>query len=260
VTEKTESGRPRAASVGLPSRSCPARPTEELDRVDLQDVRQLPHDLQTNVGHGPFDPIQVGPVDPCVVGELLLRHPPVVPDASEVGRESLPEVHVRTQTACGLIAHGFKASIGSWGVSQMLDHIFDSLDGWTVLKVAAVLLPVLVFVWIVATVMALHRRDVYFWSLGSTWTSLIACPLAVAITSFCAWRQLKDPGASIDPVPIMAGAVLYVAALAYALLYNFRATRSAALAFSTSMLKQLAVLGLLFLYFRLEGDRVNRRR
>jgi hypothetical protein len=31
------------------------------------------------------------------------------------------------------------------------------------------------------------------------------------------------------------------------------------LAFSTSMLQQLAVLGLLFLYFRLEGDRANRR-
>jgi hypothetical protein len=60
-------------------------------------------------------------------------------------------------------------------------------------------------------------------------------------------------------VPIMAGAALYIAALAYALFYNLRATRSATLAISTSMLQQLAVLGLLFLYFRLEGDRANRR-
>jgi hypothetical protein len=51
-------------------------------------------------------------------------------------------------------------------------------------------------------------------------TSLVACPLALAITTLCAWRQLKDPGASIDPVPIMAGAALYIAALAYALFYN----------------------------------------
>jgi hypothetical protein len=63
-------------------------------------------------------------------------------------------------------------------------HTLDGLDGWMALKVAAVLTPVLVFVWIVTTVMALHKRDVYFWSLGSTWTSLIACPLALAITSF----------------------------------------------------------------------------
>jgi hypothetical protein len=60
-------------------------------------------------------------------------------------------------------------------------------------------------------------------------------------------------------MPMMTGAVLYVAALAYALFYNFRATKSAMLAFSTSTLQQLAVLGLLLLYFRLEGDRVNRR-
>jgi hypothetical protein len=53
-------------------------------------------------------------------------------------------------------------------------------------------------------------------------TSLVACPLALAITTLCAWRQLKDPGASIDPVPIMAGAALYIAALAYALFYNLR--------------------------------------
>jgi hypothetical protein len=142
----------------------------------------------------------------------------------------------------------------------MQNHILDGLDGWMALKVAAVLTPVLVFVCIVTTVMALHKRDVYFWSLGSTWTSLIPCPLALGIASFCIWRQLKDPSASIDPVPIMAGTVLYIAALAYALFYNFRATGSAVLAFSTSMLQQLAVLGLLFLYFRLEGDRVNRRR
>jgi hypothetical protein len=51
----------------------------------------------------------------------------------------------------------------------MLDYILTSPDGWTVLKVIAVLVPVLTFFWIIMTVMALHRREVYFWSLGSTW-------------------------------------------------------------------------------------------
>jgi hypothetical protein len=142
----------------------------------------------------------------------------------------------------------------------MLDSVFAGSNGWIALKVAAVLAPVLIFVWIVMTVMALHKREVYFWSLGSTWTSLIACPLALAITPFCIWRQLKDPAAPIDPVPIMAGAALYIAALSYAIFYNFKATRSAALALSTSMLQQLAVLGLIYLWLRLDGDRVNRRR
>jgi hypothetical protein len=42
----------------------------------------------------------------------------------------------------------------------MLDHIFTSLDGWTVLKVAAALIPAIMFIWIIATVTALHNRDV----------------------------------------------------------------------------------------------------
>ena len=62
----------------------------------------------------------------------------------------------------------------------MLNYFADS-NVWDALKVAAILTPVLIFVWIVLTVMALHRREVYFWSLGSTCTSLIACPLALVI-------------------------------------------------------------------------------
>jgi hypothetical protein len=142
----------------------------------------------------------------------------------------------------------------------MLDYVLNGPDGWMVLKVVAVLIPVLVFVWIVATVMALHRRDVYFWSLGSTWTSLVAGPAAIVIMSQSAWSRLHDPNAPLFAVPITAGLMLYAVALAYAVFYNFRATKSALLAFSTCMLQQLAVLGLIFIWLRWDGDRVNRRR
>jgi hypothetical protein len=77
--------------------------------------------------------------------------------------------------------------------------------------------------------------------------------------SFSVWSRLHDPNAPFDLGIIIAGAILYVAALAFAIFYNFRATRSALLALSTSMLQQLAVLGLMFIWLRLEGDRVNRR-
>ena len=70
-------------------------------------------------------------------------------------------------------------------------------------KVVAVLVPVLTFVWIVLTVMALHRRDVYFWSLGSTWTSIIACPIALVIMSLSTTSQLHDASAPVFQVPIM---------------------------------------------------------
>jgi hypothetical protein len=142
----------------------------------------------------------------------------------------------------------------------MLDYILTSPDGWMALKVIAILVPVLIFVWIVATVMALHGRDVYFWSLGSTWTSLVACPAALVITSISVWSKLHDQNAPLFEVPIIAGAMLYAVALVYAVLYNFRATKSAVLAVSTSMLQQLAVLGLIFLFLRWRGNEVNRGR
>jgi hypothetical protein len=43
----------------------------------------------------------------------------------------------------------------------------------------------------------------------------------------------------------------------YAIFYN--ATKSATLAISTSVLQQIAVLGVIFLLLRWQGDRVNRR-
>jgi hypothetical protein len=100
----------------------------------------------------------------------------------------------------------------------MLDYISD---GSTVLEVVAVLVPALMLLWIILTVTALHKRDVYFWSLGSTWTSLIACP-ARAITCFSSLSQLHESSAPLFHGPIVAGAILYVVAFAYAIFYNYR--------------------------------------
>ncbi len=66
-----------------------ARPSEKLDRVHLQDVRELPDNLQAYPGHCPLDPAHVGPVHSGVVRELLLGQLPAVPDAPEVGRKKL---------------------------------------------------------------------------------------------------------------------------------------------------------------------------
>ncbi len=142
----------------------------------------------------------------------------------------------------------------------MLNYFSGSLDGWMALKVVAVLVPVLMFVWIIMTVMALHMREVYFWSLVSTWTSVVACPIALFIMSLSTTSQLHDTDAPVFQVPIMAGGVLYIAAFAFAIVYNFKATKSAILAISTSMLQQLAVLGVIFLFLRWRGNEVNRGR
>jgi hypothetical protein len=99
----------------------------------------------------------------------------------------------------------------------MLNNILASPDGWTVLKVVAILVPVLMLFWIIMTVTALHKREVYFWSLGSTWTSIIACPIALVIMCLSVWSQLNDPNAPLFHAPIIAGAILYVVAFAYSL-------------------------------------------
>jgi hypothetical protein len=127
-------------------------------------------------------------------------------------------------------------------------------------KVIAVSVPVLMFIWIIMTIMALHKRDVYFWSLGSTWTSVLACPIALVIMSLSVWSRLNDPNAPLFQAPIIAGAILYAVAFAYAIFYNYNATKSAMLAISTSMLQQFAVVGAIFLFLRWRGNEVNRGR
>jgi hypothetical protein len=136
----------------------------------------------------------------------------------------------------------------------MLNYISTSADGWT--TVVAVLIPTLAFIWIIMTVTALHKRDVYFWSLGSTWSSLIACPIALLIIALSGgWNGVSTP-----PALMMAGGILYVVAFAYSIFSNYNATKSAALALSTSMLQQLAVLGAIYLFFRLTDNEENRGR
>ena len=133
----------------------------------------------------------------------------------------------------------------------MLNYISTSTDDWMTLVV--VLIPTLAFIWIIMTVTALHKRDVYFWSLGSTWSSLIACPIALLIIVLSGgWK-----GATAI---MMAGAILYAVAFAYSIFYNYNATKSAVLALSTSMLQQLAILGAIYLYFRLTDNEENRGR
>jgi hypothetical protein len=142
----------------------------------------------------------------------------------------------------------------------MFNYIFANWNGWTVVQVVAMLSPALVAVWIILTVTALHKREVYFWSLGSTWASVIIWPIALGIMCLSVWSRLHDPTAPLFQPPIIAGAILYAFAFTYATFYNYKATKSAALALSTSILQQLAVVGAIFLFLRWRGEEVNRGR
>ena len=107
---------------------------------------------------------------------------------------------------------------------------------------------------------SMNERDVYFWSIGSTWVSVIACPIALVVMSLSSLSGSNDPSAPLSQAPIIAGAILYAAAFAYATFYNYNATKSPVLAISTSVLQQVAVLGVIFLFLRWQHDEVNRDR
>jgi mannose/fructose/N-acetylgalactosamine-specific phosphotransferase system component IIC len=115
----------------------------------------------------------------------------------------------------------------------MLDYISASADGSTMIEAVAVLMPALVLLWIVLTVTALHKRDAWFWSLGSTWASIIACPIALVIMSLSTWSQLHDPNVPVFHAPLIAGAILYIVAFGYAIFCDYNVTKSAMLAIST---------------------------
>jgi len=82
----------------------------------------------------------------------------------------------------------------------------------------------------------------------------------MSLSSLSSLSTLNDPNAQFFQAPIIAGAILYAAAFAYAIFYNFNATRSAVLAISTSLLQQFAVLGAIFLFLRWRGEEANRGR
>jgi hypothetical protein len=70
-----------------------ARSHKELNWVDLQHLGKLPDDFQADIGHGALDPADVGTIDPSLICQILLGNTPIVPDAAQIGRESMAEVH-----------------------------------------------------------------------------------------------------------------------------------------------------------------------
>ena len=124
-------------------------------------------------------------------------------------------------------------------------------EQWSMyLKVSAVLVPVLGFTMIAGTVRALHRRDVYFWSLASTWTSIMGSIFAFVL--FIMGGQVTSFNG--DPFWLFPGLGLYACCMVFALVYNYRATRSVFLAVFTLILQNLAVSVCFLLWLRFFGQ------
>jgi len=70
-----------------------ARSRKKLNWVDLQHIGKFPDDFQADISHGALDPADVGTIDASLICQILLGNTPVVPDAAQIGRESMAEVH-----------------------------------------------------------------------------------------------------------------------------------------------------------------------
>jgi hypothetical protein len=70
-----------------------ARTDKKLSWVDFQNFGKLPDDFQADIGHGALDSADVGTIDTSLMCQILLGNTPVVPDAAQIGRESMAEVH-----------------------------------------------------------------------------------------------------------------------------------------------------------------------
>jgi hypothetical protein len=71
----------------------PARSRKKLDWVDPQHVGKLPDNFQADISDSALDPADVGTINASLICQILLGNTPVVPDAAQIGGESMAEVH-----------------------------------------------------------------------------------------------------------------------------------------------------------------------
>jgi hypothetical protein len=66
---------------------------KKLSWLDFQHLGKLSDDFQADIGHGTLDLADVGTIDAGLICQILLGNTPVVPEAAQVGCESVAEVH-----------------------------------------------------------------------------------------------------------------------------------------------------------------------
>jgi hypothetical protein len=80
-----------ARRLAFPMRA--GRSDEKLGGINFQHIGKFPNDFQADVGHGAFNSADVSSIDAGLICQILLGNTPVVPDAAQVGCESMAEVH-----------------------------------------------------------------------------------------------------------------------------------------------------------------------
>jgi hypothetical protein len=128
--------------------------------------------------------------------------------------------------------------------------------------VALLLVPFVVFCWIFTTINEIHLVGLRFWSIPSTYVTLISGVISLVMSAIMllasqdAVRRGHDVG---DTTLYVAAAILYGGCSAWSCWYNWRRTGSAVLAVSLTILQTLSAIVVIGV-FNLWLDRNNTKR
>ncbi len=82
---------------------CVRLAAKKLSWGDLQNVGKHPDNFQADVSLSALDPADVGTIDASRICQILRRNTAIVPDAAQIGRESMAEVHASARASTGQI-------------------------------------------------------------------------------------------------------------------------------------------------------------
>jgi hypothetical protein len=108
----------------------------------------------------------------------------------------------------------------------------------------------------------MHKVDVWFWCIPSTYVNLVAGIIAVALSGImlAALSEAARHGHDVrDTTLYVAAAIVYGGSIGWSYFYNWRATKSAILALSLTMLQTICTT-LLIVVINLWLDRRNTKR
>lgn len=97
--------------------------------------------------------------------------------------------------------------------------------------------PLSFLLWIVLTIRSLHYLRLSYWTLASTYVSLLSEVAAVAIACLAAALQANGPHAEPNATALHAAGLVALGGQCWCGWYNWRKTGSASLAFSVTVLQ-----------------------